>query len=1006
MINELDISSIDKVVLVNSATYAYFELDLNNNVILEGGNNEGKTSVLNALQFLLLPEENLNNIAKKFRFKPKDDDSMFTKEETYDFYFSSNSSSFLIFQITNKFGTFSVIIYGYKRQLTEFRRIIIPEPYSDIKKMFVNDKDEPQNIFDKNDIFDMLKNKYGSNYKEISKLEDIKKYFFTVGRNNEYNIVPLKDTQSTTVENYKVLLKSLYDASSMDENRKVNLVSDIISSQQKRDNNSDLSFNVEDFKESTVQLRETKRKLENLENFKDDFYELKDIFDNSALRKGILLSDVSKIYHSITIESKECIEYDKNFINEQDKLLEDKKEVRSRLDNLKEQQGKKKGVLSLKKDEYETAIHDFTKISNDNPVEYFEDIDIMKYITTENNKYKNIIKDINTELCSLRELLETKNRAEQLNLKKTILLTEIDKIKKSIKNIKQKIEDNNLLISEKFTNEEKFIFDTIFSDSFRILNNEDIPNIEFVTKFIGHFDVKDNKVFYNDRHIKGINKQTNVIEILEDQLTLSEGELHTKQIALDSIVDSIDDFNSSTNDNGLLTKIKNNEFEIIKYNKYINIVMQLSNIILTIKSFNDIEVEFTKNIKAIDEDIFDINTKYIKIETDLKDSEFKISENNKTKNILYRIKEEIDNDGKFVKFILDNNSSVNEYVENNIQKIKDLGLISDISSSFNISKRELDTFYESYYRTDEIIRMMDTQGLLNTLSSDTISNYTHSYQDKLHIINYLNSEYQLLDSSLITLGKDTHDLGVEINNGLMLLNQIKKNIVSFEKTVNGKFENIQISNLNGVHIQVHLNKELLQLINKFEKGLNSDDLNYLNHITQISNYLFNKAGSSKNTINIQDLIDKVEIKTILHVETDEDGKKRFHYSETAQSTGTQITVMIVFISILLDSLYKEGYSLHMPLIIDEIGKIDDSNISNLLTHLNAMNFYIIGATPNASPNDYEWFNVITVNQTQMDTIITNNNGVERKFIVSPNSSNPIFSKSKVLLEEKTQNIDF
>jgi predicted ATP-binding protein involved in virulence len=75
---------LQKLVLINSAGYSYAELPLDNSVSLIAPNNTGKTSLINALQFLLIID------------KTKMDFGAYQPEDSRKFYFPDNSSYILL----------------------------------------------------------------------------------------------------------------------------------------------------------------------------------------------------------------------------------------------------------------------------------------------------------------------------------------------------------------------------------------------------------------------------------------------------------------------------------------------------------------------------------------------------------------------------------------------------------------------------------------------------------------------------------------------------------------------------------------------------------------------------------------------------------------------------------------------------------------------------------------------------------------------------------------------
>ena len=79
-----------KLILIDSAVYPYAEIDLEESVHLSGRNNAGKSSLLNALQFLYIddiklmhfPTGNFQGKTKPFYFKPGGRSSILVEADT------------------------------------------------------------------------------------------------------------------------------------------------------------------------------------------------------------------------------------------------------------------------------------------------------------------------------------------------------------------------------------------------------------------------------------------------------------------------------------------------------------------------------------------------------------------------------------------------------------------------------------------------------------------------------------------------------------------------------------------------------------------------------------------------------------------------------------------------------------------------------------------------------------------------------------------------------------
>ena len=125
--------SVKKLIAINSICYCYTELPIDRHCALFGGNNLGKTSLLNALKLHLFPEISFNDCKAKFAFKSSKGE-LFSTEDSYSYYFPSDSS-FLILEAENIHGPFCLILFKSNSSFG-YQRLALPCAYDDIRAQF------------------------------------------------------------------------------------------------------------------------------------------------------------------------------------------------------------------------------------------------------------------------------------------------------------------------------------------------------------------------------------------------------------------------------------------------------------------------------------------------------------------------------------------------------------------------------------------------------------------------------------------------------------------------------------------------------------------------------------------------------------------------------------------------------------------------------------------------------------------------------------------------------
>ncbi len=124
---------VRKLVLINSGNYGYSEVDLTNSVHLAAPNNRGKSTLVNALQFLYI------NDIRNMKFAN-------TVIETSKHYFGG-SPSYLVFECATPIGLKCLLIRGLSRlQSGKFERYIYDDGFE--REDFVDDDHRPREFPD------------------------------------------------------------------------------------------------------------------------------------------------------------------------------------------------------------------------------------------------------------------------------------------------------------------------------------------------------------------------------------------------------------------------------------------------------------------------------------------------------------------------------------------------------------------------------------------------------------------------------------------------------------------------------------------------------------------------------------------------------------------------------------------------------------------------------------------------------------------------------------------
>ncbi|WP_286271638.1 coiled-coil domain-containing protein [Thalassotalea hakodatensis] len=122
-----------ELIFINSGSNYYSRIPLDTNAALFAGNNEGKTSSLAALKLFLLPEVNFKNCEDKFGFESGG--KYFSNLDSFKYYFPS-TESYIICNAKNPKGNFCWVLF--RTTDLGYQRIAVPTDYGNIEHLFWN----------------------------------------------------------------------------------------------------------------------------------------------------------------------------------------------------------------------------------------------------------------------------------------------------------------------------------------------------------------------------------------------------------------------------------------------------------------------------------------------------------------------------------------------------------------------------------------------------------------------------------------------------------------------------------------------------------------------------------------------------------------------------------------------------------------------------------------------------------------------------------------------------
>ncbi|VEA70763.1 Uncharacterised protein [Serratia rubidaea] len=172
-----------------------------------------------------------------------------------------------------------------------------------------------------------------------------------------------------------------------------------------------------------------------------------------------------------------------------------------------------------------------------------------------------------------------------------------------------------------------------------------------------------------------------------------------------------------------------------------------------------------------------------------------------------------------------------------------------------------------------------------------------------------------------------------------IIENVKGIIENFIDGINQELSTYQISNLDGVEMVADLHPQYAAAIESMRRvSATSDALlseAFYTHIRVFQdNFYVRKTGK----IDLSRIIEKISYRF------DRNGVKE----TIPQSNGTNCMVNAVLLALLLKRMVPEDLQLSMPVIFDEIGSLDENNLSEILKVMNEHGLTLFAANPDAT----------------------------------------------------------
>jgi hypothetical protein len=154
-----------------------------------------------------------------------------------------------------------------------------------------------------------------------------------------------------------------------------------------------------------------------------------------------------------------------------------------------------------------------------------------------------------------------------------------------------------------------------------------------------------------------------------------------------------------------------------------------------------------------------------------------------------------------------------------------------------------------------------------------------------------------------------------------------------------------VSNLSGIQLRLVENTSRTSVLKQFtqEEGLFAD--------TGLADKAKHQVGEWIRQGEVFRLFDLFRVE----LEVSKDGEKEVYASLDAESTGTAITLKVVFLAHLLRDLYRSRTEVRLLIFVDEVDTLDDMNQETIRECARELGFTLIMASPNPANAKHLYF---------------------------------------------------
>lgn len=919
---------IKRMVLVDSAGFCYVELPVDEHAILLADGNIGKSSILNSLRLFLLPENNFKNSKNKFAFSTPKNDGFYDNEESYHHYFPSKYS-FLILEVSHQHaGTeynHCQILHPSTGYLS-YSRIFTPLAFDQIRHLFWQlDGDEDgigyrANSLSSSEVFKQLK----SLHKDTVSIKDttkLKELLYAneqlVPQNMRYSVFPLAECDDARIESLRTLVLLLFEMNS-GSGGVAKAVANIIEADKKFTSDI-LDFNIDQFLSKHDELKQQELELTKISNLENKYQGLQENFQQYS-RFQMADKDFANFYISLNTqlsELKKHLQLAANVVSESSSELKDQQAlVQSIKVSLKAEQ--------IEENKLNTKYTRLTKA-----------LDKAQLLLAgyPDKPLHTVIEWFNDDIATMKEdLAAHQDRTASIN-RIAKLEASINQNESEQQRLITRINTQEFSLSNQLPKRTWQVYAAINKRLALANPGKNLTELQLAAfnQFAELFENKSDAVILFDEVFNQQSQQLNDDSKL--RLTDVEADLKADRQSLQALRQSQNNSIANAGEIKRLTRdinLAEEELLTLKHLEHNNLSLE--------EVTQELEQVRRKTTELADEQ-GKASTTLSQLQQTAEQAKLNWQTIANQVNSLVQLQKQADS-------IKTRYPRCAQALEKSITSTRQFTLttaeLADIEAQL-ASLTELNLQLQKglcNFVLEQII--VDKQGIMNEAPSFSVVRKTFEA---------LSDVYTNLEARQTMLNEQIYVHNESVQSYMNLLQQNFDYIKDFETGLNRDFSQISINDLDGISVEIHIDKRFenlvqeLQHVDLYAEQLISD--NFYARLRAFANsgiFASKSSGSNVKAVSQRLTMDKI----IENLSYKTRKRNQTQWQSKQQSNSTTALINLKLVQILLKRLRASGYDLLLPLVLDEVATVDVKQFDWLLDDIKASGFTLFAASTHSA----------------------------------------------------------